>query len=102
MPHDLPNPTNHIPVWGAHLVRLGHPTTLWGGRGDRDLSHHGDMGIPNTGTFHATGEASPVGKYHQREVFPVEVPNSLGCFKSRVWEPDLSSLLDYLEKTVSS
>lgn len=70
--------------------------------GVTDLSHHGDMGIPNTGTFHATGEASPVGKYHQREVFPVEVPNSLGCFKSRVWEPDLSSLLDYLEKTVSS
>lgn len=66
------------------------------------MSHHGNLGIPSTGTFHAAGEASPVGKDHQREVLPVEIPNGLSCFKSRVWEPDLPSLLDYLEKTVSS
>lgn len=62
---------------------------------------HGELGTLSVGTFHAAGETSPVGKDHQREVLPVEVPNSLGCFKSRVWKPDLPSLLDYLEKTVS-
>lgn len=66
------------------------------------MSRHGDLGTPSVGTFHAAGEASPVSKDHQREVLPVEVPNSLGCFKSRIWKPDLSSLLDYLQKMASS
>lgn len=34
------------------------------------------------GTFHATGEASPVGEDHQREVLAVEVTNGLGGLKS--------------------
>lgn len=68
------------------------------------MTRHGDLGTctPSTGTFHATGEASPVGEDHQREMLPVEVPNSLGCFKSRIWKPDLPSLLDYLKKMASS
>ena len=65
---------------------------------------HG-MGIwapPSAGTFHAAGEASPVGEDHQREMLPVEVLNSLGRFKSRIWKPDLPGLLDYLQKMASS
>lgn len=77
---------------------LGHPRTPMGGRGAGGT----DLGPPSAGTFHATGEAPPVGEDHQREVLPVEVPNSLGCFKGRVWEPDLPRLLDYLEETASS
>lgn len=66
------------------------------------MTQHGDLGTPRAGTFHATGEASPVGKDHQREMLPVEVPNSLGRFKSRIRKPDLPSLLDDLQKVASS
>lgn len=66
------------------------------------MSQRGDLGTPSVGTFHAAGEASPVSKDHQREMLPVEVPNSLGRFKSRIWKPDLSGLLDYLQKMASS
>lgn len=66
------------------------------------MSQHGDLGTPSVGTFQAAGEASPVGEDHQREMLPVEVPNSLGRFKSRIWKPDLPSLLDYLQKMASS
>lgn len=64
------------------------------------VAQHSDLGA--LGTFHAAGETPPVGKDHQWEVLTVEVPNGLGCFESRVWKPDLSCLLDYLEKTASS
>lgn len=81
---------------------LGHPGTPTGGRGAGGKAQHRDPGTPSAGTFHAAGEAPPVGEDHQREMLPVEVPNSLGCFKGRVWEPDLPRLLDYLEETASS
>ena len=47
-------------------------------------------------TFHPTGEASPVGKDHQRQPFTVEVLNGLIRLKRGVWEPNLASLLDNL------
>ena len=47
-------------------------------------------------TFHPTGEASPVGKDHQRQPFTVEVLDSLIGLKRRIWKPNLASLLDYL------
>lgn len=81
---------------------LGHPRTPTGDRGAGGTAQCRDLGPPSAGTFHAAGEAPPVGEDHQREVLPVEVPNSLGCFKGRVWEPDLPRLLDYLEETASS
>lgn len=38
-------------------------------------------GTPTAVTFHPTGEASPVGKDHQRQPLSVEVVDSLGCLK---------------------
>lgn len=64
------------------------------------MAQHSNLGTLDT--FHAAGKAPPVGKDHQWEVLTVEIPNGLGCFESRIWKPDLSCLLDYLEQTVSS
>lgn len=50
-------------------------------------------------TFHAPGEAPPVGKDHQRQLLPVEVFDGLCCFIGRVWEPHLARLLDYLKRS---
>lgn len=104
-PGDVPSPPSpalHPGAVGQDPARLGHPKTLWGSRNAVSTSWHGDAGTPSAGTFHAAGEASPVGKDQQREMLPVEVPDGLGCFESRVWKPDLPSLLDYLRKTASS
>ena len=47
-------------------------------------------------TFHAPGEASPVGKDHEWELFAVEVADGLRRLVGRVREPHLPSLLDDL------
>jgi len=104
-PVDVPSPPQPDPT--SHVVRAGpwqarSTQDPGGGRSAGSTAWHRDLGTPHTGTFHAAGEASPVGEDHQWEMLPVEVPDSLGCFKSRVWKPDLPSLLDDLEKTTSS
>ncbi len=44
-------------------------------------------------TFHAARETPPVGKYDERQLFSVEVFDSLWGFVGGVWEPHLPCLL---------
>lgn len=84
----------------AHLVLFPHwllktRAKKEGKEQNRPTGQH-HQGTEVAITFHATREASPVGKDHQRQPLPVEVVDGLGCLIGRIREPHLTSLLDYL------
>lgn len=53
------------------------------------------------GTFHASGEAPPVGEHDEGKPLPIQVLDGLGCFEGGVGEPHLSRLLNDLQTDTS-